>query len=342
MKLENRIEIMSQLGAHLLEDNDEYLDAVLHRTKFNNKWFTIENQKEAIKSIAENFLNKDALRNWVDQYDNLEPESPKTVGLVLAGNIPLVGFHDILSVFIAGHNAQIKLSDKDQYVIPYLVKLLEGFDNQASKHFIITNKLNGFDAVIATGSNNSARYFEAYFGKYPNIIRKNRNSVAVLTGKESQQELQSLGEDIFKYYGLGCRNVSKIYVPKGYDFDNFLEVLHEFKHIVLNEKYKHNFDYNYALHILNKEEFKNNGCLIIREDKAIQSRIASLHYEFYESNADLEIDLHNHLEEIQCIVANNESLGLQTTAFGQAQKPTLMDYADGVDTMKFLTGLSKN
>ena len=339
MNIKKRIEVMAQLGAHLLKNEDEFLKAILARTQFKNKWFTIENQEESIQAIAKQFLDKGKLKEWANQYGNPEPKERKKVGLVLAGNIPLVGFHDILSVFISGHIAQIKLSEKDQFTLPYLIKLLGQFDNEANEYFEIVNKLSEFYAVIATGSNNSARYFEAYFGKYPNIIRKNRNSVAVLDGSENKHDLKSLGEDIFKYYGLGCRNVSKIYVPKGFDFEPFLETLHEFKSIVLNEKYKNNFDYNYALHILNKEEFKNNGCLILKEDSAIQSRIASLHYEYFEDKADLEIDLHKNLESIQCIVAKNENLELKTVDFGEAQKPTLTDYADGVDTMEFLKKL---
>ncbi|MCR9289516.1 MAG: acyl-CoA reductase [Bacteroidetes bacterium] len=340
MTLEQRIEVMGQLGAHLLENKDEFLKAILHRTHYKNKWFTIENQEEAIHAIASNFLQKEKLSQWAKKYSLTSPNTPKTVGMVLAGNIPLVGFHDILCVFISGHISQIKLSEKDQFLLPYLIKLLDKFDNQSSNYLQIVAKLKDFDAVIATGSNNSARYFEAYFGKFPNIIRKNRNSIAVLNGKESEADLRKLGADIFKYYGLGCRNVSKIFVPKGFDFEPFLEILHDYKNIILNEKYKHNFDYNYALHLMNKEPFKNNGCLIIREDKAIQSRIASLHYEFYEDVADLAIDLHNSKEQIQCIVSQAKEIGLETVAFGEAQRPQLTDYADGLDTMEFLMSLN--
>ncbi len=339
MTLKERIEVMSQLGEHILQNNDEFLKAILHRTHYNNKWFTIENQEEALSAIASSFLDRSKLIDWANNYDLTHDSKPKKVGLVLAGNIPMVGFHDILCVFISGNISKIKLSDKDKFLLPYILQILEKLNPKTKEYFEIVEKLRVFDAVIATGSNNSARYFEAYFGKYPHIIRKNRNAIAVLNGKETELELKALGNDIFKYYGLGCRNVSKIYVPENFDFEIFLEILHSFNEIVLNPKYKNNFDYNYALLLLNKESFKNNGCIILREDPSLQSRIASLHYEYYDDLANLEIDLHQKREEIQCIVANEGLLGLKTIVPGKAQAPELLDYADGVDTMKFLQKL---
>src|SRR5690606_29335128 len=206
-----RIEALANLGERLLQ-KDDYLEAVMHRTHYNNAWFTIENQQRAIKAIAEHFLHKEKLQNWVAAYNLPEPKDQKTIGLVMAGNIPLVGFHDLVCVFVAGHKALIKLSEKDQYLLPYLLKLFAQANPKTEGYFEITEKLQGFDAVIATGSNNSARYFETYFGKVPNIIRKNRNAVAVLDGSENGEELMRLGKDVFRYFGLGCRNVSKLYV----------------------------------------------------------------------------------------------------------------------------------
>lgn len=335
MTLQERINVLIQLGDHL-RGEDEYLDALMHRTSFNNAWFTIENQKEAIAGIAEKMLSAAKLENWLKQYNIPEKVEPKTVGIVMAGNIPLVGFHDLLCVFIAGHRALIKLSDKDQYILPYLIKLMEGFKQEAAAYFSIVGRLQGFDAVIATGSNNSARYFEAYFGKYPHIIRRNRNGIAVLSGEETAEELHELGKDVFRYFGLGCRNVSKAYVPRGYDFEPLLEALHEYRQIVLHNKYKNNFDYNYALHTLNKEGFKANGCILLREDPSLQSRIASLHYEFYDSPESIEKEIDSRKEEIQCIVSRPGLLKHPSVPFGKAQKPELWDYADGVDTMDFL------
>ncbi len=338
MKLKDRIAVLTQLGKHLLE-KDEYLEAVMHRTYSNNRWFTLENQREAVRAIAESFLRKEKLEPWLENYSVGENANPSTVGLVMAGNIPLVGFHDLLCVFVAGHKAQIKLSEKDKYLLPYLLELLARFNPDTAASFETVGKLKNFDAVIATGSNNSARYFEAYFGKYPHIIRKNRNAVAVLEGTEGSAELLALGKDIFQYFGLGCRNVSKIYVPESYAFDNLLEALHEYKELVLHEKYKHNFDYNYALYMLNRTPFLNNGCLILTENPSLQSRIAALHFEYYRDKNDLEIDLYRQRQEIQCLVAKTGFLNLKTVPFEKAQQPELGDYADGVDTMDFLLNL---
>ncbi|RMG83495.1 MAG: acyl-CoA reductase [Bacteroidetes bacterium] len=339
MKLEKRIEVMAQLGEHLLAENDEFLLAILKRTEFNNPWLTVENQQTAIRAIARQMLDKDRLRDWARQYDHPEPASPKTVGLVLAGNIPVVGFHDMLSVFIAGHKSQIKLSEKDRFVLPYWMELLKKMNPDTAEYFEIVERLSGFDAVIATGSNNSARYFEAYFGKYPHIIRRNRNSVAILDGTETDADLLKLGDDIFQYFGLGCRNVSKIYVPPTFDADHFLEVLHEFRELILHTKYKNNFDYNHALFMLNKVPFKNNGCLLLIESADIPSRIATLHYERYDDLAALEAQLRAQEDLIQCVVAKKGLLSRPVVEFGQTQSPGLTDYADGVDTMAFLKEL---
>ncbi len=340
MQIAERIELMARLGEHLLENKDEFLHALMNRTEFNNQWFTLENQHLAIKAVAEQFLQKKYLQDWADHYASIEPVSPKKVGLVLAGNIPMVGFHDILSVFIAGHQAYIKLSSKDAFILPYLFKILGQWDERSAPYFTVQQKLEGFEAVIATGSNNSSRYFEVYFGKYPHIIRKNRNAVAVLTGEEDQDELHNLGKDVFRYFGLGCRNVAKLYVPENYDFDPLLTALHEYRSVVLHTKYKNNFDYNYAMFMLNKEPFKANGCILLREDAATTSRIANLNYEYYQTLHQIPAMLAEKEEQIQCVVAKDGVLEMPTLPFGTAQSPGLMDYADGVDTMKFLTELS--
>ncbi len=338
MNLEDRIQAMVALGKRLAQ-GDEYLAAVMQRSQFNNGWFTMDNQQQAVDAIAQCFLNEKALRSWLSHYDWQEPNEPKTVGLVLAGNIPLVGFHDILCVFMSGHRALIKLSEKDQYLLPALLKFLEQIDTRTADYFQIAEQLKDFDAVIATGSNNSSRYFEAYFGKYPNIIRRNRNAVAVLTGEETTEELQALGKDVFTYFGLGCRNVSKLYVPPQYNFDPLLEALHEYREIVLNNKYKNNFDYNYALLVLNKEHYLSNGCIILTENRSLQSRIAGLHYEYYQEDQELVAELANRAEEIQCVVGKKKIEDMPVLPFGKAQQPELWDYADGVDTMAFLLNL---
>ena len=338
MKIATRIELLARLGEHLLGD-DEYLRAVMHRSEFHNPWFTKPNQEFAIRSIARYFLQKDLLEDWAARYPITDPPVPKTVGIVMAGNIPLVGFHDWLCVFMAGHRAQVKLSEKDAYLFPYLLKLLESWEPEMASWVEITERLKGFDAVIATGSNNSARYFEAYFGKKPNIIRRNRNGVAVLSGKENAEELRLLGSDIFSYFGLGCRNVSKIYIPQACDLDPLLESLHEYREIVLNERYKNNFDYNYALYVINKVPFKANGCILMIEDENIASRIACLHYSFYADQKGVQRALEARQEEIQCVVAPGGLVDLPVIPFGSTQTPGLSDYPDGVDTMAFLVSL---
>ena len=340
MNLQRRINSLVELGKYLTPEN-ETLQAIVRRTAFHNAWFTEANQWQAIGEIKTHFLSKTKLNNWVKNYRYSEDSSIKTVGLILAGNIPLVGFHDILCVFVAGHKALIKLSDKDPYLMPFILKTLEDIDPETTNYFqIVEGAMKGFDAVIATGSNNSARYFEAYFGKYPHIIRKNRNAVAILRGDENASDFQLLGKDIFTYFGLGCRNVSKLYLPKDYNFEPLLLALHEdFKDLVLHDKYKNNFDYNFTLLILNKVAYQSNGCVLMRENEAIASPIACLHYEYYDDFAVLSEKLKAQSDEIQCVVSKKPIEGLPCFGFGEAQKPSLSDYADGVDTVAFLTGL---
>ncbi len=341
MKLSQRLNALIRLGRHLRTGNDEYLEAVIHRTAVNNPWLTKANQKQAIQSIADHMLTAEALETWVKAYSIPEDhQERKLVGLVLAGNIPLVGFHDLISIFISGHRAQVKLSDKDPFLTPYLIRLLDDFQAGSAEYFQIDQQLKGYDAVIATGSNNSARYFEAYFKDKPHIIRRNRNGVAILNGTENEKDLKNLGKDVFQYFGLGCRNVSKIYVPKGYVFEPLLEAFHEYREIIRHTKYKNNFDYQYAVLLLNKESFLADGCIILQEHPAIPSKIAGLHYEFYEEKAQLEAQLNAHKQAIQCVVSKQRDFGnLTTIPFGHAQQPGLFDYADGVDTMAFLLGL---
>jgi hypothetical protein len=364
MTLQDRINALAELGTRLENLDDDRISTAIRRTSHNNSWLTEENQRLALMEIRDHFLDKKKLEKWLSKYKigvytegsfselkiknskltdaTLETSNVKllTVGLVLAGNIPLVGFHDILCVFAAGHRSRIKLSDKDPFLLPMLLDFLKDIDPRTADYFDTTTaRLANFDAVIATGSNNSARYFEAYFGKYPNIIRKNRNAVAILRGPETTEELRLLGDDIFQYFGLGCRNVSKLYLPKGYNFTHLLETLHERNAIVLHDKYKNNFDYNFTLLILNKIKYESNGCILMREATEIASPISVVYYEFYDDLAALSNDLQAKAEEVQLVVAQSPIEGLTTFNFGEAQKPSLSDYADGVDTMVFLTSL---
>ncbi|MEO1261949.1 MAG: acyl-CoA reductase [Bacteroidota bacterium] len=336
MNLQARINALVRLGEKLQEKND-YLEAVMHRTKYNNPWFTIENQQRAIKGIATGFLNKEKLENWINNYELVNTEKIKNIGLIMAGNIPLANFHDFLCVFVSGHKSLIKLSEQDKYLLPYLLKLLIEIDSRSENYFEIINILKNYDAVVATGNTKSVRYLETYFGKVPNIIRKNKNAVAVLSGGESADNLFALGKDIFRYYGLGSRNVSKLYLPENYDFQLLLEKLHEYKEIVLNHKYKNNFDYNMALLMMNKTPFWNNGCIILSENKSIASRIAHVHFEYYTNKLQLTGRLIEDREKIECVVSNLNIDHFKRIAFGKTQEPGLSDFADGVDTLKFLS-----
>jgi hypothetical protein len=311
----------------------EDFENLIQLSQSHNGWYTPENVYFSIQSWA-TVLKEENLDQWLAAYNFKEVKS-KNVGLILAGNIPLVGFHDFLSVLISGNNVLVKTSSNDQFLLPFLAKYLIAIEPEfANKITFIEGKLENFDAVIATGSNNTARYFEYYFKDKPSIIRKNRNSVAVLNGEETKEQLIALGEDIFRYFGLGCRNVSKIFVPKGYSFNAFFEAIFEYQNIIHYEKYANNYDYNKAVFLMSNFKLLDNGFLTIKEDNSYASPISSVFYEFYDSIEDLQIRLQTESEQIQCIVSNN--LVEYSIDFGQTQKPNLWDYADNVDTISFL------
>ena len=337
MTLQDRINALVTLGERLQADT-ERLQAAKELAYVRNKWFTVENTQKAIDNICSAFLERAALESWAAAYD-IEQQASRTVGLVMAGNIPLVGFHDFMSVFLAGHKAKIKLSDKDTVLMQFVFQLLKDVDSSFSDYVEVVDRLTDFDAVIATGSNNTARYFEAYFGKYPNIIRRNRTSVAVLTGNETKEDLLALGQDIFEYFGLGCRNVSKLFLPQGYDFNNMMEAFHTHKELVLHNKYKNNYDYGYTLLTMNKIPTVFGTCVLLSENDSLQSRIAQVHYSFYNDEEGLKEVLKHHLTDIQCVVSKRPVVDFSFVQFGETQIPSLTDYADGVDTMAFLTDL---
>ncbi|WP_324027586.1 acyl-CoA reductase [Maribacter sp. BPC-D8] len=309
------------------------------RAQHYNGWFSEENVVHAFQEWS-NVLTQSNLENWLNAYD-LNSNEEKTVALIMAGNIPLVGFHDLLCVLVTGNKALVKLSSNDQKLIPLLIDYLIEIEPFFKDRVTFTKeKLENYDAVIATGSNNTARYFEFYFGKKPNIIRKNRNSVAVLTGKETTEELTALSEDIFRYFGLGCRSVSKIYIPKEYNIDTFFKAMFPYSDIINHNKYANNYDYNKAVYLMSEFKILDNGFLILKEEKSFGSPIASLFYEYYEDIPALKNYLHNEEDKIQCIVSSGVIEG--EILFGQTQKPSLNDYADGIDTVDFLLRTSLN
>lgn len=316
--------------------NDLHFDAFLdliQLSQSHNGWYTPEQVYFSIQSWA-SALTIANLNQWLETYD-LKDINPKTVGLILAGNIPLVGFHDFLSVLISGHKVLIKTSSNDQHLLPFLAKYIISVEPKLENYItFVEGKLENFEAVIATGSNNTARYFEYYFKDKPSIIRKSRNSVAVLNGQESKEQMIALGEDIFRYFGLGCRNVSKIFIPKEYNFDSFFNGMFPYQDVIKYEKYANNYDYNKAVFLMSNFNLLDNEFLIIKEDQSYASPISSVFYEFYDSLDEIKTRLAADTEQIQCIVSNN--LIENSIAFGQTQKPNLWDYADNVDTIAFL------
>lgn len=320
--------------------NEDFYDGmidVIQLSKSYNGWFSESNVHFAFKSW-EDALNEDNLLKWIVNYD-MEKTPNKSIAMVLAGNIPLVGFHDFLSVLISGNSVIAKLSSNDKLLLPYLAKYLIAIEPEFKNKITFTEeRLQAFDAVIATGSNNTARYFEYYFGKYPNIIRKNRNSVAVLTGNETSEQLVSLSNDIFRYFGLGCRNVSKLYLPKGYNFDNFFNAMFSWKEVINDNKYINNYDYNKAVYLMSNINLLDNEFLLLKEDKSFSSPISVVFYEYYDDLESVKENLILEKENIQCIVSNS---GIENEiSFGETQNPQLWDYADNIDTLDFLIKLS--
>ena len=343
----NTIKAFVKLGEFLTDFCDVYYDnhqninkelkEVVVASGHQNGWFTEDNVLFALQQWG-NLLTEKNIMDWMSHYKFNSDAEPKSIGIVMAGNIPLVGFHDFLCVLLSGHNVLAKQSSNDKLLLPYLVRFLIAQEPSLSdKINFVDDKLKDFDAVIATGSNNTSRYFEYYFGKKPNIIRKNRNSVAILTGNESPEELNALGEDIFRYYGLGCRNVSKIFVPKDYNFDVLFKALYPYKDIINQHKYANNYDYNKAVYLMSEFNILDNGFLILKEDEALASPISALFYSYFEEESELLAQLEEMDEHIQCVVS--KGIQVHHIGFGETQKPSLKDYADGIDTMEFLLQL---
>ena len=329
MNLQQRINLLSELGKYLSINGEAWQETKL-RAERENGWFTPEFIQLAVNNIVQHFLDAGRLEAFATAYGTPQQQAhPKKVGLVMAGNIPLVGFHDWLCIFLSGHNAVIKPSSKDSALIRHLLGKLAEWDNAIALQTTTADMLKGCDAYIATGSNNSARYFEYYFSKYPHIIRRNRTSVAVLDGTESPAALERLADDVQQYFGLGCRNVTKIFVPAGYDFIPLLEALRKYERFADHNKYRNNYDYQLALLMLNKRPYMSNNSILLVENESLFSPVSQLHYSYYTNKADILPGLQNN-PDIQCIV------GEGFIPFGQAQVPALTDFADGVDTMRFL------
>lgn len=323
-------EIVAGKNFSICPDQQTKLEAATQTAYQRNPWFTPENVRHAMQTWSE-VLQPDSVEAWLSGYD-LGTVSPKKVGIISAGNIPLVGLHDVLCSYAAGHETHIKISSEDP-LMAHVLELLREISGNHAAFVEHPQFLKNADAYIATGSDNSARYFDYYFGKYPHIIRKNRNSVAVIDGSESKEELLGLAEDIFRYFGLGCRSVSKIFVPKDYDFQPLFEAMYEHHPIVEHNRYGNNYDYYRTIYMMSKLAIWENGFVILKEDENLASPIAVVFFEYYDNLSELNTKLSNMQEQIQCVVGHNH------LPFGSTQKPGLSDYADGVDTMKFLLAL---
>ncbi|WP_449398303.1 acyl-CoA reductase [Chryseobacterium wanjuense] len=342
MNIENQVLGLTRLSNYIKEflaknpeyynENDSDFELLLKKSEIENPWFTLENQKFALQQWAD-LLTEENINDWIKEYSI--SKISKRVGLILAGNIPLVGFHDVISVVLSNHIPVIKLSSKDRYMIPFLLKKWKEFsDNQVEFEFV--ERLENFDAVIATGSNNTARYLEYYFKNHLNIIRKNRTSIAVLKGDETIEELQLLAKDIFQYFGLGCRNVTRLFIPKDFVIDRLFESFLNYQEIINHNKYANNYEYNRAVYLLNQEKFWDNNFVMLKEDEKLFSPLSVINFSRYSSLDEVKSFIAENEENIQCIVAKGE-LGLESIELGEAQNPGLNTYADNVDTMKFLS-----
>lgn len=362
MNLSERIEAFANLGDFLKENlqdqekvypsvdkpgeiyfNNRELVDISKEAREVNPWFIEVFVYQALKEISL-LLNRTKLKEWVNRYpqSGFQPASSLSVGTILAGNIPLVGFHDFLSILLSGHRFIGKMSGKDDKILPFLAEKIRKFDPGFSDYIHFEEShLSNIDAIIATGSNNSSRYFEYYFGKYPHIFRKNRNGVAILSGNESDEDLCALADDIFLYFGMGCRNISKIYLPEGYSFNRLFEAMENYHQVIDHHKYANNYQYQRSVFLMNRVEHLDNGFLLVRPDMAIASPVGTLHYEFYTNPKALGSQLRAEQDSIQCI-AGPRIDGLSTVKFGSTQHPGLWDYADNVDTLNFLSNLYEN
>lgn len=339
MVKQERLRVLEELRKLLLSTDRDDIKVLINHAHRQNGWFTPININNAMAAIATDMLDPMKLRQWISRYD-LSTVEEKTVGIIMAGNIPMVGIHDLLCSYMCGHKTLVRASGKDDVLLKGLIDLISEKYPQISKDIQFVDQLKDYDAAIATGGNTAATHFEQYFARVPHIIRKNRNSVAILDGQETTEEIDGLAHDIFEYFGLGCRSISKIYIPHDYNIDRIFSALYPYRDIVNHHKYKNNFDYNHAIYVLTQQEFLTNDFIILKEDTTIASRIACLHYERY-NDINIVLDsISDNAEALQCI-SSRQPLDdrWQHVPLGYCQRPQLMDYADHIDTMQFLINL---
>lgn len=339
MSLQERIAAFSTLGRRINSLSDEEFSSLARQVENNNNWFTPEQTRSALNGISR-FLDEQALKNWLEPYDLFDDPPTKSVGLLMAGNIPAVGFHDFLCVLLSGHKVHAKLSSSDTVLIKWLANELITIHPDFGSKIMFEEMLKGKDAYVATGSDNSARYFEYYFGKYPHIIRKNRTSVGILDGQETADDFRKLGHDIFQYFGLGCRNVSKLYLQNHSQLQDFLGAIEGFHFLTSHHKYLNNYEYNKAVYLVNDERHLDNGFLLMKESSELVSPISVVYFEIFHDQEDLRQKIQKEESKIQCLVSR-EGWYPKSVPFGKSQMPELSDYADHIDTMQFLVQLTK-
>ena len=332
LDLKKRQNAFIELGNYL-KNPDLALEGAIHKAYIYNAWFEPINSKQSIEAISNDFLEERKITNWLENYKIPNEPSLKKVGIIAAGNIPLVCFHDVLCTLLSGHIAHIKLSDKDKFLLPFILEKLVEIEPLFKNQYQLVDRIVQPDAIIATGSNNSGRYFEHYFGKYPNIIRKNRHSIGILEGNETEDELRLLGNDIFNYFGLGCRNVSQLLIPNDYDVSIFNRAWSPFIEIMNHNKYKNNLDYQRTIYLMSIQSMVDIDFINITENETMGSPIACLHLKRYTNIMEIQNYILTNAEQIQCIV------GHHYIPFGKSQQPQLWDYADNIDTMTFLIQL---
>ncbi|MBC7389288.1 MAG: acyl-CoA reductase [Opitutaceae bacterium] len=335
--LNNRIACFVALGKFISSMSMEEMESLSRKAKYENAWFTEDSLKTALTSLAD-MLKEDSLINFIPFYPELNKEvQSKNIGVIMAGNIPGVGFHDAFCVLLSGHILQAKLSKSDTIIMKFLLEKIVEIAPDFKLFIQVVERMANMEAVICTGSDNSARYFESYFGKYPHIIRKNRTSVAILNGKESVSDFEKLGSDIFTYFGLGCRNVTKVYIPENYDITKLIDTFEPWSFVINQHKYANNYTYNRAIYLMNQDPFLDNNFLLLKESESLHSPISVLYYERYSDQNKLTAELTEKADKLQCVVTNTDFKN--KISFGQTQNPGLNDFADGVDTMKFLLQL---
>ena len=314
--------------------NNTLLDRAFEDSLRLNPLFTINMQHEALKIICKKFLNINCLHNWLTPYKELLFERESTVGIVMAGNLPLVGFHDFLVTMASGSRAQIKLSGKDR-LLPALFEMLCEINPYWRARVAFTEHLpENIDLLIATGGEEASKFFKSEYDEIPKIVRSSRSSIAILKGDETIDELRRLSDDIFLYYGMGCRSVSTLLVPFGYTFELLIEAFKNKENAITSEDYLSAYRYQKALAAMNKSGYSDGGFYILREHSSFPPPMGVLNVLTYRNVDQINEFIDSNKLHLQCVV--NRKFNNSNIEFGEAQYPSLDEYADGVNSLEFL------